>query len=110
MNDFTWKEPLKGVSARERRVERSGTRGGQAKRVGTLEEGDGTRTRVRRPAAGAHRGTPQFFPGFRYAPPGATFRRPFRTQTITSSRTFSLLKQVEKYVSAFMNSSTQRVT
>jgi hypothetical protein len=36
-----------------------------------------TRTRVRRPPAGAHRGPAQFVPGFRYAPPGATFRRPF---------------------------------
>ena len=41
MDGLTRNEPLKGVSVRSSGVERSGTRGGQAKRVGTFEKGDG---------------------------------------------------------------------
>src|SRR5438093_10696718 len=62
-----------------------------------------TRTRVRRRAAGAHRGLAQFFTGFRdairrYVPPSlrdSNYRREhFRCSTL-----------VEKYVGVLMNSS-----
>jgi len=60
-------------------------------------KGDGnSKTRIRRPAAGAHGGPAQLFSGFRHAPPGATFRRPFGTQTILLSSAFPMLNGSRK--------------
>ena len=79
MDDLTRNEPLKGVSALSPGWSAAEPGVDKPKEWEPLKRVTETRTRVRRPAAGAHRRPAQFFPGFRYAPPGATFRRPFRT-------------------------------
>jgi hypothetical protein len=88
----------------------SGTWGGQARRVRTLEEGDEIRTRDRRPAAGAHKGLPQFFSGFRCAPPRSYVPSSFQDLNYHVVESILALNEAEQYESVFMNSSNQSVT
>src|SRR6266850_2524082 len=63
MDDLTWNEPLKGVSVHSPGWS-AAEPGGQAKRVGTLEEGDGELEPVSvAPLRGLIEGRPNFSPG-----------------------------------------------
>jgi hypothetical protein len=88
MDNPTRNEPLKGVSARSAGWSAAEPRVDKPEEWESLKRVTETRTRVRRPAAGAHRGA-QFFPGFRYVPPS------LRDLSDLSSRAFAMLNEVE---------------